>query len=67
MANDASIITSTVTSVLLIQSTQEEQVLRNFLGRTPGLEVMVAQLTGNWAAKGLRDAAQWLRAKEKLF
>jgi hypothetical protein len=55
------------TATVLVQSGHTPDVLRNFLGRQPNLEVLVARLEGDWATTGAGVLAGWLRDHQPFF
>ena len=55
------------TEVVVIQSEHTVEVLRNFLIRSRGLEVLVMQLSGAWASQGLNEVVQWLQGAQLFF
>jgi len=48
------------TAAMLVNAPQSSEVLRNFLGKTTGLQILVVPLKPAWAAKGLPEIVETL-------
>jgi hypothetical protein len=62
-----------VTDVLLVVTPEMDampislEALRNFLGREPGLDVLVMRLDGSWTACKFHDVASWFQGVADHF
>jgi hypothetical protein len=45
----------------------EAQILRDLLGSLPGVSVLVARLSGNWAGRGIGNVGDWLQNANPYF
>lgn len=54
-------------NVLLINSAEHAQFVRDYLGTVPGAQVGVVRVTAQWATRGMPELALWLQGAAGYF
>jgi len=57
----------TMTTSMLLTIDQPTGAIRDYFSRTPNLQILVARLEGDWAARGMPDIAVWLQNSAIFF
>jgi hypothetical protein len=53
--------------VWLVGSALDAGAVRDIFNAVPGVQVVVAKLSGNWAARGMPGTAEWLKTARNAF
>ncbi len=56
-----------ITTAMLVQTQHATETVRDFLGRMPGIQVVVVRLKDQWSSRGLDQVAGWLKNVDMLF